>query len=396
MMRVGLMTSCLLLLLAGHAAAQPLSRQQAYARAHALGELGRALFADPSLSASGKLACASCHSPAHAFGPPNGLPVQLGGADGRQPGVRAVPSLMYLQAVPQFTEHYFESDDEGDESVDNGPTGGLTWDGRADTAGAQARIPLLSPYEMANPTPADVVAKVARAPYATDFRALFGDTIFTDEPAAFAAIVKALEVYQQDPAVFYPYASKYDAYLAGRAQLTAQESNGLALFNDPDKGNCAQCHISKPGRDGSAPQFTDYGLIALGAPRNPAIPANADPAYYDLGLCGPYRTDLSDHPDYCGRFRTPTLRNVATRQTFFHNGVFHSLKDVMRFYVERDTTPARWYPGAKYNDLPAAYQKNIDTEDAPLDRHPGMAPALTDPEIDDIIAFLATLTDRTP
>ncbi|HXP05716.1 MAG TPA: cytochrome-c peroxidase, partial [Stellaceae bacterium] len=95
-------------------------------------ELGRALFSDPALSASGKLSCASCHDPAHAFGPANDLPVQFGGADLQQPGLRATPSLRYLQSVPQFTEHYFDSEEEGDPSVDNGPTGGLTWDGRVD------------------------------------------------------------------------------------------------------------------------------------------------------------------------------------------------------------------------------------------------------------------------
>src|SRR3984885_838937 len=105
-----------------------LTRSEAYARAAQLQALGRALFFDPSLSASGRMACATCHDPQHTFGPPNGLAVQLGGKDMRQPGVRAVPSLEYLQAVPPFTEHYFESDDEGDDSIDNGPTGGLTWD----------------------------------------------------------------------------------------------------------------------------------------------------------------------------------------------------------------------------------------------------------------------------
>jgi cytochrome c peroxidase len=126
-----------------------LTRPEAYARAAQLEALGRALFADPSLSASGRLACSTCHDPGHAFGPPNALPVQLGGKDMRQPGIRAVPSLKYLQVVPQFTEHYFESDDEGDDSIDNGPTGGLTWDGRVDRGRDQARLPLLSPFEMA-------------------------------------------------------------------------------------------------------------------------------------------------------------------------------------------------------------------------------------------------------
>src|SRR5690348_10801908 len=86
------------------AIAQPMSRAEARARAAALSALGQELFLDPRLSASGQLACASCHSPEHEFGPPNARAVQLGGTDMRQPGLRATPSLKYLQATPQSTE----------------------------------------------------------------------------------------------------------------------------------------------------------------------------------------------------------------------------------------------------------------------------------------------------
>ncbi|MGA7260872.1 MAG: cytochrome c peroxidase, partial [Stellaceae bacterium] len=75
------------------------------------------MFVDPSLSASGKMSCASCHSPLDAFGPPNSLSVQLGGKDLQQSGIRAVPSLKYLQVTPQFAEHFFDSDDAADDSV---------------------------------------------------------------------------------------------------------------------------------------------------------------------------------------------------------------------------------------------------------------------------------------
>ena len=122
------------------------TRANVYASIRMKTALGEELFFDPSLSGSGKLACASCHSPAHAFGPPNALSVQLGGTDLRQPGYRAVPTLMYSQWVPAFSEHYHDSDDEGDESVDAGPTGGLTWAGRDDTHRAQTAVPLLSPF----------------------------------------------------------------------------------------------------------------------------------------------------------------------------------------------------------------------------------------------------------
>jgi cytochrome c peroxidase len=380
------------------AQAGELTREQAYASASGLRTLGSKLFFDKSLSASGQMACATCHDPNHGFGPSNALSVQLGGKDMRQPGLRAVPSLKYLQAVPQFTEHYFESDDEGDDSIDNGPTGGLTWDGRVDRRRDQAAVPLLSPFEMANEQPGDVVARVRGMSHAEDLRKIFGPTIFDDDIKAFAAVTEAFEVYQQDYREFYPYSSKYDAYLAGRATLTPQEARGLALFNDPAKGNCGNCHRSEPGNDGTPPQFTDYGLIAIGVPRNRDIPANADPKFFDLGACGPLRTDLAGRADYCGLFRTPSLRNVTTRKTFYHNGADHDLHKAIAFYVERDTAPEKWYPRdaagqvLKYDDLPAQYQANINNE-PPFGGKPGDPPVLTAAEIDDIVVFLGTLTD---
>jgi cytochrome c peroxidase len=374
------------------------TRAEVFARVRAMTELGRALFADPALSGSGKLACASCHDPRFAYGPPNALAVQIGGLDGGRPGLRAAPSLRYLQAAPPFTEHYFDSEDEGDPTVDNGPTGGLTWDGRVDRGRDQARIPLLSPLEMANPDENSVVAAVALSGPARALQKIFGAAVFDDPAKAFAAIAEALETFEPSAPDFYPSSSKYDSYLAGKATLTAEEARGRALFDDPAKGNCAHCHRSARANDGTAPQFTDYGFNAIGVPRNPRIPANADPAYYDLGLCGPQRTEFRDRLEYCGLFRTPTLRNAALRQSFFHNGAMHSLKEVLDFYGERDTDPGKWYSRAadgsvdKYDDLPGAFRGNVDVE-PPFDRHPGEAPALSPAERADIIAFLQTLND---
>ncbi|MHC2332584.1 cytochrome-c peroxidase [Bradyrhizobium sp. USDA 4454] len=375
-----------------------MSRAEARRLAERLSALGQALFFDPSLSPSGKLACSSCHDPAHGFGPNNALAVQLGGGDLRQPGVRAVPSLKYLQVAPAFTEHFHDSEDDADESVDNGPTGGLTWDGRVDRGADQARIPLLSDFEMGNRDEASVARRVLDAGHGKKIAAITGVKKATDPATVYKTALKALEVYQQDYRTFYPYSSKYDAVLAGKAELTPAEARGLDLFNAPNRGNCASCHISRRGNDGTPPQFTDYGLIALGVPRNADIRANKDPAYFDLGLCGPLRTDFLQRADYCGLFRTPTLRNIALRQTFFHNGVVHSLRDAVRFYVERETRPELWYPRRadgsidKYNDLPDRARANV-CMDPPFDRKAGDAPALTAAEIDDVVAFLRTLTD---
>ncbi len=373
------------------------SRAEVFAHVKQITSLGEKLFFDPSLSGSGKLACASCHSPSHAFGPPNALSVQLGGNDMHQAGFRAVPSLKYLQSVPAFTRHFHDSDDEGDESVDAGPTGGLTWDGRVDRGSDQARIPILSSFEMGS-TPGKVVAAVKASSYADDFRRAFGADVFASDDKAFASVLESLEAFEQSPDKFYPYTSKYDAFLAGRAKLNDAEMHGLQLFNDENKGNCASCHISQRAKDGSPPQFSDFGLIAIGVPRNRALPINKNPNFHDLGACGPERRDLKGMDEYCGIFRTPSLRNVATRKTFFHNGIYHRLEDVVRFYVERDTNPEKFYPvsknGAvqKFDDLPKKYWENVNTE-PPFDRKKGDKPALDEAEIKDVVAFLGTLTD---
>jgi cytochrome c peroxidase len=361
----------------------------------ALTTVGRALFFDPSLSASGKIACSGCHDPRFAYGPPLGQGMtRHGRPDPAQAGFRATPSLRYLQAAPPFAEHRF--DESGDESVDLGPSGGHMWDGRADNLHDQARLPLLSPSEMANKRPEDVVAKARRATYAAQLRVVFGDDVFDSNERAFKAILLALEVFQQSPSDFYPYSSRYDAWLRGRGKLSNQELRGLEIFNDPRKGNCASCHPSQV-RNGAMPQFTDYGYVALGLPRNSAIPANADPRFFDLGLCGPQRKDLSDHAEYCGMFKVPTLRNVAVRQAFFHNGKFSDLERSVQFYAQRDTAPERWYSRSRrtagvFDDIPPALQANVN-RDPPFGRKRGEQPPFSDGEIADVVAFLRALTD---
>lgn len=370
----------------------------ARARAAAISALGQQLFFDKRLSASGAMSCATCHDPAAHFGPKNSLAVQFGGPTLRLPGTRAAPSLTYTASTPFFTEHYYESEDEGDESVDQGPAGGRTWDGRVNRARDQAAIPLLAANEMANAGEAAVVARAATAPYASQMRSIYGDAIFAEAHRAFVAIGEALEAFQETPELFSPYTSKYDAFLRGQIPLTDQEARGLAAFVDPTKGNCARCHKSQLGPAGFLPKFTDSGFVAIGVPRNGSIPANKDPRHFDLGACGPERLDLANRPEYCGMFKAPTLRNVAVRKSFYHNGVFHTLKDAVAFYATRDTNPERWYPTGrdrtvhKFNDLPPQYWSNIDVE-APFDRKPGEQPALSEQDIDDVVAFLGTLTD---
>jgi cytochrome c peroxidase len=400
-----------------------LQRPVAPPRLSAMAELGKKIFFDPTLSASGRQACASCHSPAHAYGPPNDLAVQLGGPHLSQQGYRPPPSLMYLYRQPNFSI----GPDQGDADVAPDlaqvasqvsgvaraqknagvapaapamvPQGGMFWDGRADTLQLQASGPMLNPVEMANANIGDVMAKLQRTSYSKDFIQLFGSNVFQNTELAMSEAMFAVARYQVEEQSFHPYTSKYDYWLEGKARLSQAELHGLHLFNDPNKANCAGCHLSKPSADGLPPMFTDYQYEALGVPRNTHLVANQDHGFFDMGICGPFRTDLKDQTQYCGMFLTPTLRNVSTRKVFFHNGVYKTLEDVMAFYNERNTDPKKFYPLGpdgkvrKYDDLPVQFHANIDDKDAPFDRKFGDKPAMTEADIRDIIAFLKTLND---
>ncbi len=352
-----------------------------------MAKLGEAIFKDEWLSASGRMSCQTCHLPEHAH---SGLPtdaVAAGGPDLELSGLRNSPSIRYASLTPAF---HLERDGT--------PVGGFFRDGRAASLTDQARRPFLDAREMANPSVESVVEKVRRAAYVAEFTRIFGADVFDDPTRAFDSVALALARYQLEDPDFRPFDSKYDAFLGGKARLTDQELRGLALFNDPLKGNCAACHPSARGSDGSPPLFTDFTYDNLGVPRNDMIPANVDAAYFDLGLCGPQRTDLADRGDFCGAFKVPSLPNISRTAPYFHNGRFATLREVVAFYVRRDTNPEEWYPvGAngvqKFNDLPVNLHLNVNTTEAPYNRRLGDAPALTLAEIEDVVAFLGTLDD---
>jgi cytochrome c peroxidase len=350
--------------------------------------LGEKIFNDPSLSASGQMACATCHNSdhAHASNPNDGV-VPAGGSGLNVPGFRNTPSLNYASFTPAF---FFDSEST--------PTGGFDRDGRASDLITQAERPFLAAHEMANGTPAAVVNKLRNAAYVAEFQRVFGAAIFDDVDAAFQRARFAIAQYEKEDAEFRPFDSKFDYFLAGKTKLSDQELRGYALFNNPQKGNCAGCHPSGRLSDGTPPLFTDFTYDNLGVPRNSAIAATADADYFDLGLCGPDRTDLTDHADLCGAFKVPSLRNVAVTAPYFHNGKFNTLREVVEFYVRRDTNPEEWYPVGvngveKFNDLPAQYQNNVNVTEVPYNRQLGDNPALDTDEIDDVVAFLNTLTD---
>lgn len=322
-------------------AAQARSAYRDLRRAHvpALTAVGALAFADPSLSADGTLACASCHDPLHAFSPA-----------GRDPSRgRATPSLRYLQTVPRYTDHY----SEGETGADNGPTGGFTWDGRAQSAHDQARLPLFSPLEMNNASVAALATRIRNSAWGGKLSEAVERRLVADEELV-DTLVLAFEVYEQSEP-FRPFSSKYDAYLRGTQALSAQEQRGLALFESETKGDCARCHPSR-GLEGGMPLFSDWGYAALGV---------GDAS--DRGLCGPFRTDLANRPETCGMFRVPSLRNTARRTRWFHDGSVTSLRDVVKFYAHPEKRQA----------------PNLEP----------LATKLTEKEIDDVVAFLKTLDD---
>jgi cytochrome c peroxidase len=368
-------------------------------------KLGARLFSDKSLSEPQGVACASCHDPARAFSGVNGSPIAAvaAGAPAGSFGVRKPPGLTYAAFTPPFG--FIDKEDETTGRMEKTPAGGQFRDGRAMDLEEQAAGPLLNPVEMNNPSKAAVVEKVKNGPYAPLMREVFGANVFDDPDKAFDRLTQAIAAYERT-AVFRPFASRFDDALRGKAQLTPLEAKGFELFKDKKKGNCLACHDGK--EDSKEPSdwlFTDFTYDVLGAPRNRAIPANADPKTFDLGLCK--REGLAavapkgfDVESLCGAFKVPTLRNVALTAPYLHNGSLKTLREAVAFYATRDTNPERWYPkGAKgkvekFDDLPARYRANVNVKEVPYDRKPGQKPRLTDEEIDAISAFLETLTDR--
>lgn len=387
-------------------------------------QVGQKLFFDQNLSGSGKMSCATCHDPNYAYGPPNNLAVQLGGSALNLQGARAVPSLRYKNNTPAYSDLL----DNPDGVSAPGPGGGFTADGRADSLAAQAAIPLLSANEMANASPAAIVKTVQSASYSALFLQAFGANAFSDTNSAFQYVTKALQAFQLEDVSFHPYTSKFDLHAANKigGDFTAAEARGLKVFTDTSTGNCASCHYHGAGFNGSAGLFTDFSYEAIGVPRNRSLTQNQNAGFYDMGICGPFRTDhlpaSTNAPNqFCGMFKTPTLRNVANRTVFFHNGVIGSLLQAIQFYNTRDTNPEIWYPTTggtalakpsagfpnfgliktqysggtvqKFDDLPSAYFSNIDTQ-LPLDgRKAGSTPPMTQQNINDLICFLYTLND---
>jgi cytochrome c peroxidase len=362
--------------------------------------LGKFLFFD-KLSSPDSMSCADCHAPETGFTGPNpGINLHgavYRGAVPQRFGNRKPPSSAYATLSPVF--HY--------DDAEGLFVGGNFWDGRAtglhlgNPAADQALGPFLNPVEQNNPSKEAVLKQIAKSKYAGLWEQVWGEPIRYDSPEQIAMnydrVGVTIAVYEDSPEV-NQFSSKYDYYLRGQVQLTAQEMEGLELFNG--KGNCAACHPSEPGPNGEPPLFTDFTFDNLGAPKNPQNPfydmdtvhlddgSPINPlgdGWVDPGLGGfletvPGWADLA--AENYGKHKVPTLRNVDKRpgngfaKAYLHNGVFKSLEEVVHFYNTRDVED--WPPP----EVPETV--NID-ELGDL--------GLTAQEEAAIIAFLRTLSD---
>ncbi len=351
--------------------------------------LGKRIFFDKSLSEPYGTSCASCHEPARGFAGNHGstIGVALGSRQGHF-AARNTPSVMYLKYTRRFHLHW----EEDAPLVD--AYGGFFWDGRVDRLADVPKQPLMNPNEMNNRSSADLLEKLRQSDYSGELRREFGE--LDDAERALQSLGEALAAYLTSPELA-PFSSKYDQFIQHRVELSALEARGLRLFKDSAKGGCSECHklndtLPSPERS----LFTDYGFDAVGVPRNTKLPVNRDSAHFDLGLCQrPNPQFHSDSPQFCGAFRTPSLRNVALRESFMHNGAFSSLREVVAFYASRATNPRRWYGKQEFDDLPEQYRENVNVDKAPYNRHAGERPALDASEIDAVVAFLGTLNDTT-
>jgi cytochrome c peroxidase len=348
--------------------------------------LGKRLFEDAELSEPAGQACASCHDAARAFSDPD---QDKPTSEGIHPGLfgkRNTPTAAYAQFSPPF--HF--------EEKDGTYVGGQFLDGRSSMMEDQAKQPFLNPIEMANLNKQSVVDKVRNASYAALFKQVFGPTSLDDPAQAYERIVQAIAAFERTK-TFAPFSSKFDYFLKGQAQLSEQELRGMALYTGANKGNCAACHPITPLADGTPPLFTDFTYDNLGVPRNPdnrfytqGVGFNPDGMnFVDLGLGGAQGIAAQN-----GKFKVPTLRNIAVTAPYMHNGYFTDLRAVVQFYNDRDVRPRCADPvwtrvaDAQGQTCWPGPEVEENVNHAELG-HLG----LTDQEVDEIVAFLQTLTD---
>lgn len=392
--------------------------QQAYqlelqpAQLSAKAQLGKLLFFTASLAPSGQ-SCADCHHPAFGFSPSDAAPTQAGGIALQHVGFRRTPGLTYFGPAFSYSTLLLPN---AVSSPKGTPLGGFFADGRAATLQEQAAGPLLSSHEMANTDSAQLQTQLLGAPVGRVYEDVYGKGASADD--VLLHVQQAIAAFEREDQAFRTFNSKYDAVMARRAQFTAAEARGFALFFDAQAGNCSSCHSSATLQPEQPELFSNFSYVRHAVPRQGALGYNQDaltlrwltavnhanwqyagtadePLFYDLGRCGPMR-QASDEANSCGAFKVPSLRNVAIRRSYFHNGRYQSLVEVMQFYQWRERHPERIYVASagskpnKYNDLPDRWHAAVPQLVPFVNSARG---ELSATDVADIIQFLCALTD---
>ncbi len=309
--------------------------------------LGEKLFFDGRLSVDGTVACSTCHDPARAF--TDGRPVSIG-VKGRL-GQRNAPTI--LNALYNKTQF---------------------WDGRAKTLEEQAALPIINPSEMGQPNLDAAVVQIAALPeYQKAFRSVFG------RPPNGTDLVRAIASYERTQ---FAFDSPFDHFVAGdKNAISESAKRGWELFNT--KSRCNKCHaLTEEKRDTTYFTDNDFHNIGIGIIRHNVVAlacqaeqeinsGNAiavDRAAIETDMSALGRFLITKKDTDIASFKTPDLRNVLMTSPYFHDGSQETLWDVMDHYNKGD----------------GIHNPYLDGDIQPL--------ALTEAEIDDVVAFLATLT----
>lgn len=339
-------------------------------------ELGKVLFNDKNLSLNRTQSCATCHNPEFGFSDnrDNGVNSMASLGDNQKSiGDRIAPSASYAKFSPPF--HYNEKKKKY--------IGGQFWDGRAATLDIQAQGPPLNPDEMAIPDVKTFIERVKENSfYVTSFKEIYGDNIFEDDKKAYEAFSKIVMEYEQSDE-FSPFDSKYDRYLKDEYDLTPLEDLGKSIFFSNNNNSCASCHVLK-GEDKAGETFTNYEYHNIGTPENRALRAINGATKKDLGLlANPLVNDEKEK----GKFKVPSLRNVAVTAPYMHNGVFKDLKTVVLFYDKFNNSNRVINPETNKPWEEAEIDENISKEEL-------KAKKLSDRKVEALVAFMKLLTDR--
>lgn len=339
-------------------------------------ELGKALFFDANLSSNRTQSCASCHNPESGFADPSRRAASLG-ADGKSLGDRNAPTASYARFSPAFRI------DKTGVAV-----GGQFHDGRAATLKDQAGGPPLNPGEMAMPSKEAVRDRLRENPrYVRAFAAFYGAGVLDDANKAYDAMTDSIARFESTN-LFAPFDSKYDRHLRGEYKMTAEEELGMTLFFSTQFTNCQICHKLNTLPASKDETFTNYQYFNIGVPANKAL--------RDENGKGKRHVDhgLLENPGVKGaaqdgKFKTPTLRNVAVTGPYLHNGVFQELETVVRFYNSYNSksdaakiNPETGKPWGAPEVGKTLALKELET-----------GPALDDRRVKALVAFLKTLTD---